>query len=268
MGDYLLRVAGKPSDKSGRNNGSFATIKEVEFDLRENGYPQYSVPYLSQIRTVAHDFPASNRVRGVSWTTHHVAATPDVLIAVMDAAKSKGRKGVSKRFVQQIIDGMGADDRARRKGVEIRARKAADRAEEERAKHFAEKKRAERMQDKEAAKAAAKREEEATSRAERMRGRARKLRGAPKRVKGVSVPKPQDVPLLVAKTKFSADSSEAKALVKRMAREIEPHIDELSKAFVIGSVEELLEIADLFRKLATKLNCNQTEKRAHLHAVA
>jgi hypothetical protein len=193
-----------------------------------------------------------------------------VLNAVIAAAKEQGRKGVSKRFVKQIIDGMHADRNAQRKGAEIRARKIADQAEKDREKAAADKAAAKRRQDDIAAKAAEKREEIAQAKAERHRGYARKLKGAPKRdkSKAVKAPSPQEVPLLVAKSKFMADSSEAKALVRRMSREIEPHIDELSKPFIVGSVEELLEIAESFRKLAAKLNRNQTEKRAHLHAVA
>jgi hypothetical protein len=83
----------------------------------------------------------------------------------------------------------------------------------------------------------------------------------------VKAPKPEEVPMLVAKTKFSADSTEARALVRRMDREITPHIDELSKAFVVGSVEELLEIAELFRKLAAKLGRNQ-KAGSHLYVAA
>jgi hypothetical protein len=268
MGDYLLKVAGKPSD-SKANNGSYKTIEEVSEELTENGYPQFSVRYMALLRQVAYDFAARYRVSSVSWTTHRAAGTPEVLIAVMDAAKAKGRKGVSKRFVMDVINGMNADRIAKRKGTEIRARKAAARAEEERQQAAVDKAAAKRRQDDAATKAAQKREDEAISRAERNRGRARKLRGAPKRDKSKTVkpPKPEEVPHLIAKTKFMRDSAEAVALVRRMDREISPHIDDLSKAFIVGSVEELLEIAEMFRKLAAKLNRNQTEKRAHLHAV-
>jgi len=268
MGDYLLKVAGKPSD-SRANNGSFKAIAEVAEELTENGYPQFSVPYMSQLRQVAHDFPASNRVISVSWTTHHEAGSPEVLDAVIEAAKAQGRKGVSKRFVKNVMDGMRADLIAKRKGSEIKARRIADQAEKEREKAARDKETAKRRQDELAAKAAEKREQESAAKAERHRGYARKLHGAPKRdkTKMVKPPKPEEVPHLIAKTKFMRDSSEAKSLVRRMGREIEPHIDELSKAFIVGSVEELLEIAELFRKLAAKLNRNQIEKRAHLHAV-
>ena len=266
LGDYLLRVAGKPSG-SKANNGSYATIAEVEFDLRENGYPQYGVSYLAEIRVVAYDFPAPDRVGSVSWATHREAGSPNVLIAVMDAAKSQGRKGVSKRFVQNVVNGLHADETAARKGARIRAEKAAEQADEERAEAASAREAAKRKQDFAAAKEATRREREAAADAERSRAEARKLRGAPKRDKNMKAPKAEDVPLAVAKSKFMADSSEAKALVRRMDREISPYIDDLSKAFIVGSVEELLEIAELLRKLAAKLNRNQQDKRAHLHAV-
>jgi hypothetical protein len=268
MGDYLLKVAGKPSE-SRANNGSFKAIAEVADELAENGYPQFSTKHMSQLREVAHDFPASYRVISVSWTTHREAGTPEILAAVIEAAKAQGRKGVSKRFVMQIINGMHADRNAKRKSAEIKARKIAEKAERERQQAMRDKESAQKRQDELAAKAAEKREQEANARAEHNRGRARKLRGAPKRDKSkpLKSPKPEEVPLLVAKSKFMADSAEAKALVRRMDREIDPHIDDLSKAYIVGCVEELLEIAELFRKLATKLNRNQIEKRAHLHAV-
>lgn len=277
MGDYLLRVAGRPSTDHG-HNGSFKVIKEVADTLSENGYPEFSTPYMSRLRAIADAFPSSHRVRSVSWTTHEVAGTPEVLDAVIEAAKAQGRnvggtkkgEGISKRFVQQVIDGMHADKNAQRKGAEIKARKVAEQAEKERERAAADKAAAGRRQDSEGVKAAEKREREAQAKAERHRGYARKLKGAPKRDKSrpIKPPKPEEVPLLVAKTKFMADSAEAKALVKRMSKAIDPHIEGLSKPFIIGSVEELLEIAELFRKLAAKLNRNQTEKRAHLHAVA
>jgi hypothetical protein len=269
MGDYLLKIAGKPSD-SRANNGSYKAIAEVAEELAENGYPQFGTTYMSQLRQVAHDFPAHNRVMSVSWTTHHEAGTPEVLNAVIEAAKMQGRKGVSKRFVKQIIDGMHADSNTQRKGAEIKARRIAEEAEAEREKAKRDKESAKRRQDDAASAAAQKREDAAQAKAERHRDYARKLKGAPKRDKSkpITPPKPEDVPLLVAKTKFAADSAEAKALVRRMAREIEPHIDALSKPFVVGSVEELLEIAEMLRKLAAKLNRNQSNKRAHLHAVA
>jgi len=227
MGDYLIEVSNK--------------VSEVSEELIEHGYVQYSLSYMYQILQTAKAFPESSRARNMSWTTHNVAGSPNVLEAVVAAAKAEGRKGVSKRFVQQVMDGMDADQRAKRKGLAIKAQKAADRA-------------------------AAKGD---TKSAERNKERARKLKGAPRRDKSKrQAPRPEDVPMIVIKSKFAADSAEAAALVKRMDREISPHIDDLSKAFIIGSVEELLEIAESFRKLAAKLNRNQTDKRAHLHAVA
>jgi hypothetical protein len=240
MGDYLIEVAGKPkTDRT--NDGSYAKIDEVSTELIEHGYPQFSTGYMARLRVIAHAFHAPHRERSVSWTAHEMAGSPEVLQVVIAAAKAEGRKGVSKRFVQQVMDGMDADQRAKRKGLAIKAQKAADRA-------------------------AAKGD---TKSAERNKERARKLKGAPRRDKSKrQAPRPEDVPMIVIKSKFAADSAEAAALVKRMDREISPHIDDLSKAFIIGSVEELLEIAESFRKLAAKLNRNQTDKRAHLHAVA
>lgn len=237
MGDYLIEVAGKPSTK----DGSWERIEEVSVELVEHGYAQYSAQFMRDLRSTSASFKASDRVGGISWTAHYTAGSPAVLQAVIAAAKAQKRDGVSKRFVKQVTDGMDADHRAKRKGVQIRVQKAADEAEKKGDK----------------------------KKAERLKNRARKLKGAPKRDPSKrQTPKPEDVPMIVVKAKFMADSAEASALVKRMDREISPHIDELSKAFVIGSVEELLEIAESFRKLAAKLNRNQTNKRAHLHAVA
>jgi len=230
MGDYLIEIGGRD-----------AKLAEVSEELSEHGYPQYTPQYMGMLRGTALAFNPVNRVYAVSWTAHYVAGSSEVLQAVIAAAKAQGRKGVSKRFVQQVMNGMDADHRAKRKGLSIRAEKAAVRAE-------------------------AKGDRKA---AERNRERARKLKGAPQRDPSKRIaPKPEDTPLLVIKSKFMADSSEALALVKRMDKEISPHIDDLSKAFITGSVEELLEIAENFRKLAAKLNRNQTNKRSHLHAVA
>jgi hypothetical protein len=82
------------------------------------------------------------------------------------------------------------------------------------------------------------------------------------------VPDAKSVPLMVAKMEFSRDCSALKTEIKRMTKNIEPHIDDLTKAFIVGCIDELLEVADLSRKLVDKLNRNQTNKRAHLHAVA
>jgi hypothetical protein len=240
MGDYLVEVAGSvrlgrpPSDRAQ------STVAEVSAELVEHGHPEYSVSYLTNLRTTATAFPKVARLPTVSFHAHNKAGHPDVMDAVVAAAKAQGRK-VSGPFVDLVMNGLEADRIAKRKGVQIRAEKAA--------------KRAENKGDKEAAK--------------RHTERARKLKTAPKRDKSkAEVVKPEDVPLALIKTKFLADSSTAKTWVKRMDKDITPHIDDLSKAFVIGSVEELLEIADLYRKLAAKLNRNQTNKRAHLHAVA
>jgi hypothetical protein len=269
MGDYLLSVAGKPQYGNGDK------IAEVSEELVEHGFAQYTQGYMMTLRNVAFDFPIPNRVQNVAWTTHQVAGTPEVLSAVIEAAKAQGRKvggkkgeGVSKRFVQQVIDGLHADSNAQRRGAEIRARKDVEQAEKEAQKAYADKQTAKRLQDADKYAAAQKREETALATVARRKADARTLKGAPKRSKAIKPPKPEDVPLLVTKTKFAADSAEAKALVKRMDKAITPHIDDLTKPFIVGSVEELLEIAELFRKLAAKLNRNQTEKRAHLHAVA
>ena len=55
--------------------------------------------------------------------------------------------------------------------------------------------------------------------------------------------------MTLVKLQFHADSSEAKGMVKRMDQEISPHIDDLSKEFIVSSVEDLLAIAELYRKL-------------------
>jgi len=248
MGDYLLEVAGKPKGDT-TNDGSMKAIKEVSDELIGHGFPDYSIPFMSQLRYVSHAFGASDRVRGVSWTAHQVAGSPELLQATIAAAKEQGRdvggrragEGISKRFVRQVIDGLDADQKVKRKGLSIRAQKAADRAE-------------------------AKGDKAA---AERHKERARKLKGAPKPDKSKrKVPSPAEVPMVVAKAKFAADSTDVRMTIKRMDKEISPFIDDLTKAFVVGSVEELLEIADLCRKLAAKLNRNQSNPRAHLHAVA
>jgi len=248
MGDYLLEVAGKPKGDT-TNDGSIRAIKEVSDELIAHGFPDYSVPFMSQLRLTAHNFPAFDRVKGVSWTAHQVAGSPEMLQATIVAAKEQGRdvggrragEGISKRFVKQVIDGLDADEKVKRKGLSIRAQKAADRAE-------------------------AKGDKEAAA---RHRERSRKLKGAPRPDKSKRrVPSPGEVPLVVAKAKFSADSNDVRMTLKRMDKEISPFLDDLTKAFVVGSVEELLEIADLCRKLAAKLNRNQSNPRAHLHAVA
>jgi hypothetical protein len=238
MGDYLIEVAGASRMGRPTSDRTNATVSEVSAELVEQGFEQYSLAYMTSLRNVANAFPKVSRCAGVSFFAHRIAGTPEVLQAVMAAAKAQGR-AVSGPFVNLVMKGMDADQRAKRKGVQIRAEKAADRAE--------------KRGDKEAA--------------ERNRTRARKLKGAPKPDKSRK-PEAAEVPLMLVKSKFMADSATAKTWVKRMDRDISPHIDELTKAFVVGSVEELLEIAELYRKLAAKLNRNQTEKRAHLHAVA
>jgi hypothetical protein len=274
MGDYLIEVAGKWRGQNGERDGSMTKIEEVSAELAANGYPDYSVNFMLQLRQTATTFATSDRVRGVSWTAHYEAGTPKMLQAVIDAAEAQGRKiggrkageGISKRFVLQVISGLDADWKAKRKGAEARARRLADKAEEARDKAAREKKEA---KDEAARAAAEKREETATRVAERNKERARKLKSAPKPDRSKrKVPTAADVPLVVAKAKFSADTTGLLAQIKRMDKEIAPHIDDLSKAFLVGSIEELLEIAELCRKLVDKLNRNQTNKRSHLHAVA
>jgi NTP pyrophosphatase (non-canonical NTP hydrolase) len=239
MADYLLEAAGRPS-RTGINDGSFSKLKEVSDELVGNGFSQFTVPHLTRLRQAAYAFPKDSRQNPVSLMAHFEAGSPEVLQAVIVSAKAQGCP-VSTSFVTSVMRGMTADQSVKRRHLEKRARAAADRAE-----------------------AAGDR-----ARADRNRTRAVKLRGAPKRDKSKRVaPKPEEVPMMVVKGRFMADSGQIGATIRKMDREIAPHIDDLSKAFVVGSVEELLELAEALRKLAAKLNRNQQDKRAHLHAVA
>ena len=235
MGDYLIEITTKETAAGG------SKVAEVADELVRNGYRQWDVSSMQHMRRLALNFPPKSRVPGISWSAHEEAGSPEMLKVILAASKAQGMKDLPKRFVRGVVQGVDADHKAKRKAAQIKAEKAAAKAEAQ----------------------------GDTKRAEHNKARARKLRGAPQRDPSKRiVPKPEDVPMMLVKAKFASDTSTIRAMVHLMDKEVSPHINDLSKAFVVGSVEQLLEIAEAIRKLAAKLNRNQSNKRAHLHAVA
>lgn len=251
MGDYLIECIGKPRGDQ-LNDGTRAKLAEVSDELIEHGYPDYKTQFLVQLRATASAFAGNDRVTGISWTAHHVAASPKVLQAVIEAAKAQDRKNVSKRFVQQIMEGVDIDRKMKRRVASSRMERMAAQAD--------------------AAFAKAQREGNLTA-ASDAKKKAKDARAVAKKLRGIKIdkskrraPKPEDAPLYVAKMKFMADASEAAALVRRMEKEITPFLPDLSKAYVAGCIDQLMEVADSFRKLAVKVG--ESRRGAHLHAVA
>ena len=267
IGDALIEAVGPPS-QNGVHDQSYTKLKPIVAELFDHGIEQYDEKHLSRLRVTAHTFPSPHRVRGVSWTAHYEARNPENLKAVLAAAKAAGRKTISKRYIIQVRDGMYLDAKLKRKRLyEIAVKKRAA-AEAEREQAAAQKRAA---KDEAARKAAEAREEAAVAKAKRNAERASRLSGPPTPKATMEAPDPTDISMMgmmLVKLQFHRDSSEAKRMVKRMDQEISPHIDDLSKEFIVSSVEDLLEIAELYRKLAAKLNRNQVNKRAHLHAVS
>ena len=120
---------------------------------------------------------------------------------------------------------------------------------------------------KEAKEAATRREQEAKKRAKEAELLAELLKGPP--AVNHSVPKkgPAETPMLVVRTTFSSDLFKARALVEKMAKDIEPHLDDLPDSFVNASVEDLLELSNAFRQLSNMIRSGKVNKRSHLHAV-
>jgi hypothetical protein len=265
IGDEIIKALGKRAGARliGDNDGSYKILEEIANELVANGIDKYETKSLADIRITASNFQGSDRIRKVSFTSHRVAGTPAMLTAAMDYANQLDKK-VSPDLIREYKKIVGDEEKKARKEARQDAINAKKEAEAEAAKAREEKRQA---NSKEAKEAAAKREHEAKERAKEAAALANDLKSPPPINHSVPKKGPADVPMLVVRATFNADVEKAKALAKKMDRDIDPHLENLSDAFVANAVEELLEAANAFRQLSNKIRSGKANKRSHLYAV-
>jgi site-specific DNA-cytosine methylase len=257
IGDALLKEA---DDRQSGERGMNAVSKELE----ANGI-ELSAGYLAALRATALAFPA-NRRHALPWKVHSVAGTPDTLdVIVRGAKKDIDRKTgeapkVTIWYVGEVLqrqrneqreERRKASEAAQREVAKARAHEHEARERTHKAKDADERKRAERDQ-----KEAAERRRQAVE-------NARAAKAAPAKLP----PTEEDVPFLVARTRFMTGLTDVKGQLKKLGKEIEPFMDEFTLAFINAGVEDLLEIANQARALADTLRKHSNNKRGHLSVI-
>lgn len=258
IGDALIEAIGVPSRTSAHDK-SQKKLAPISAELKVNGY-EYGVRYLAELRLMAHKFPHTARVASVSWRSHLEAGSPELLSVIIKGAPEG--QPITSRYVDRAKKGLYAEEDQAQKRAYAAARQAQNEAEAERE---AARKAKQQAKDKAERQRAEREEREAKERVAKAKEKAKEARPSPAKRAAAQA---EDVPLALVKGQFDANVQEVKSLARKMRRDIEPYVDHLSKAFVEGSVEELLQVAEAFRKLADLLRKNQATERGHLHAVA
>jgi len=118
-------IGDPPAD--GVKDGSRAKLEELSAILVADGYEDYTVQYLSMIRLIVHEFPASVRKESVPWSVYRYAWTREVFEGAWEAAKKKGEK-LTVAFVQDYRDQVDRDQKD--EGKVKRQRKAQQKDDE------------------------------------------------------------------------------------------------------------------------------------------
>lgn len=267
IGDEIVKILGPRESRvrrHGTNDGSYKILEEISVELAANGMEQYKAKTLAEIQSTASLFPKSERKSKISFHAHSRAGTPEILTQAISYAAYIGEKKISARVINDYKKKVEKDDKEARKEARQDALNAKKEAEAEAAKAREEKRQA---NSKEAKEAAAKREQEAKERAKEAAALANDLKGPPPINHSVPKKGPADLPMLVVRTTFNADVEKAKTLARKMDRDIDPHLENLSDTFVANAVDELLEVANAYRQLSNKIRSGNANKRAHLYAV-
>lgn len=268
LGDEIIKAIGEraPEDyKPGSRDGSREKLKEIAAELVTVGIELYDEKSLAEARVVASTFKGSDRIKNVSFTAHKRAGSPHILRAAMVYAEETGKR-LSTRLIDDFKKRLAAEEKESRKEAHKDAIEARKEAEKEAALAKEEKRKA---NDPNSREDAARREHEAKERAKEAELLARQLKGPPSKSElAKKASRKEDVSIIVVKTDLSAAIAKAQALVKQMDKNVTPHVDDLSPAFVTNAVEELLAVAEAFRQLAYKVQGGQVNKRSHIHRVA
>jgi hypothetical protein len=263
LGDALLKEA---EDKSTGSRGLRAVVRE----FAELTGLEYDERYLRLLRQTAETFPPARRYDGEHNTpmivlrAHTAAGHPDSLDAIVKAAKKDGIN-VTLENVEHILRSMRKEERDRRVQEKEDAKVALSKAEAEERQAINRRDNAKTESER---KHATTEREQARKNREQARERVRNVRLAPAR-KDLPPPKEEAVGGLLAKTRFSADVSGVRSMLRRMYRDIEPNVQagDLSIAFVNASIEELLETRAELDHLLALLRKSQGKRGTHLHAV-
>jgi hypothetical protein len=230
IGDAIIAECGKDGP-----------LSDVSKYLAEQGY-EYSTGYLGDIRNTAQNFRKSDREFDLAWGVYRVAGTPEVLRAVVAAAKGK-------KFSQIYIEKIRAGQHMERKALQ---REAAEKARIEReaaeAREAEARRKAREAKDKAERIEAEKKAQEAAKRTREARLRERKTKVAPPR--GAMPVKPEEVPSLEAKVQVSANASQAVRLAREAEKAIRPHVSDLTAAAAAGMVDACLQAANAWTDLA------------------
>ncbi len=261
LADALLKEA---EDKDTGPRG----LKAVVADFANLGL-EYEPRYLRMLRQAAETFPPPRRYDGEHHTpqvvlrAHIAAGNPDTLDVIVRAARKDDRK-VTLEYVEHLL-------RRIRKEVRDERIKEREVARQELAEAEAEALKAEKRRDKAATDEeriiATRHRDQARDRQRKANEKVKNIKVAPSR-KELPAPSEDEMGGLLTKTQFMADLGEIKRIIRRVEKDIESALPELSPTFINAAVEECLEAANSLRGLADVLRKNQSNKRGHLAAVS
>jgi hypothetical protein len=255
LADALLKEA---DDKETGDRG----LKAVVADFANLLGLEYDTRYLRLLRQTAEMFPPARRQDKVVLRGHIAAGNPDMLDVIVKAGRKDGKK-ITYRYIEAVLKRTRQEEREHRHQQKHDAQVQAAEAEAEEtqaitrtrhAKTDSERKTAEQQRD------------AARERKRKARERVKSIKLAPSRKEAQPLQE-DEVSNLLAKSRFMADISEIKRIIRRVETEITPAIPELKLTFINAAVEELLEAANGLRALADLLRADQSNKRGHLAVV-
>lgn len=124
LGDALIEDIGEPLLENGKNDGSYAMVREASAILAEEGY-DYTVDYLQKLRVVAHNFKGGKRLRATTWAVHMLAGTPEMLDVIVSSARLRDNQRLTFRKAKVILETIKERERKEREQAYEQERQTA-----------------------------------------------------------------------------------------------------------------------------------------------
>ena len=260
IGDALLAECGPPRESSARD-GSYALLQEVAKYLLSEGYEEYSLSTLRQLRDTSFFFPAAKRGAKLAWGVYRTAYAPEYLEAII-AGAPKGTK-----ITQTYIEGIRTTqiEKARRER-ERQAQKAIEAREKAEAEEVEARKKVREAKEAEARKAAEEEAQKAARKTEKAKQKEQEVRVAPR--PKVTPPKPEEVPQLVAEMTFMANASRSVVLARQAVKDLQSCLDQLSPKGAKALTSAALEAANAWSDAAHTIRSEvRGQQEGHLSVV-
>jgi hypothetical protein len=221
--------------------------------MQAHGYAYEASSLRNMWQTAAH-FPKDSR-KSFGWHIHHLTGSPEMLETVIAGAPRGAR--ITITYVQNVMRALALARQEELDAETERRQEEAERARIERERAEEDKRRAKSAREK----------TEAQARIDRAKKKHAEAKAPPK-VRDLPKPKPKDIPILVARVQFMADTGQIERDLRKLRETFEPLIRAFPDVDVEAGHERLMRIAEGARAFADLIRQQRPAGRAsHLSVV-